>query len=112
VPDVILATIELPDLLPVVGMGCLIQASVCRPKRDLRAESNAKEISDGLPFLGEFIKCRSSKQNLIQTFSEYELHRLLINKLKIKGMNAIFRLVTRNRDSWSLYNFNTYSLNS
>lgn len=53
VPDVILATVELPDDLPVVGIGCLIQASVCRPKRDLRSESNAKEISDGLPFLGE-----------------------------------------------------------
>lgn len=53
VPDVILATIELPEDLPVVGIGCLIQASVCRPKRDLRSESNAKEISDGLPFLGE-----------------------------------------------------------
>lgn len=52
VPDVILATIELPDGLPVIGIGCLIQASVCRPKRDLRSESNAKEISDGLPFLG------------------------------------------------------------
>lgn len=53
VPDVILATIELPEDLPVVGIGCLIQASVCRPKRDLRSESNAKEISDGLPFLGK-----------------------------------------------------------
>lgn len=74
VPDVILATIELPDDLQTVGVGTLIQASVCRPKRDLRSESNAKEISDGLPFL------------------EYELHRLLINKLKVKGMNAIFRL--------------------
>lgn len=52
-PDVILATIELPEDLPVVGIGCLLQASVCRPKRDLRSESNAKEISDGLPFLGE-----------------------------------------------------------
>jgi len=54
VPDVILATIELPDNLQVVGTGCLIQATVCRPKRDLRSESNAKEISDGLPFLGNF----------------------------------------------------------
>ena len=64
----------MPEGLQVTGRGCLIQASVCRPKRDLRSESNAKEISDGLPFL------------------EYELHRLLINKLKVKGMNAIFGL--------------------
>ena len=55
VPDVILATIELPDDLPIVGTGTLIQASVCRPKRDLRSESNAKEISDGLPFLGKIL---------------------------------------------------------
>lgn len=73
-PDIILATIEIPDGLGVIGTGCLITANVCRPKRDLRSESNAKEISDGLPFL------------------EYELHRLLINKLKVKGMNAVFGL--------------------
>jgi hypothetical protein len=54
VPDVILATIELPegDGMSVVGTGTLIQATVCRPKRDLRSETNAKEISDALPFLG------------------------------------------------------------
>jgi hypothetical protein len=112
VPDVLLATIELPDSLAVVGTGCLIQATVCRPKRDLRSESNAKEISDGLPFLGNFhfiIQLITSLINIssIKSFSflfsdcilfphytheEYELHRLLINKLKVKGMNAIFRL--------------------
>lgn len=55
VPDVILATIELPesDGPSVIGTGTLIQATVCRPKRDLRSESNAKEISDALPFLGK-----------------------------------------------------------
>jgi hypothetical protein len=76
VPDVLLATIEMPETLQVTGRGCLLQAHVCRPKRDLRSESNAKEISDGLPFL------------------EYELHKLLICKLKVKGMNAIFGLKT------------------
>lgn len=76
VPDVILATIEIPDNLQIIGRGCLLQAQVCRSKRDLRSELNAKEISDALPFL------------------EYELHRLLINKLKVKGMNAIFGLKT------------------
>lgn len=40
----------------------------------MRGELNAKEISDCLPFL------------------EYELHSLLLNKLKVKGMNAIFGL--------------------
>ncbi|KAK3931805.1 C2 domain-containing protein 5 [Frankliniella fusca] len=74
VPDVLLTTMEPPEGLPVTGRGCLVQAYVCRPKRDTKGELNAKEISDGLPFL------------------EYELHRMLLNKLKVKGMNAIFGL--------------------
>ncbi len=45
-----------------------------RLKRDLKGENNAKEISDALPFL------------------EYEIHKQLVNKLKVKGMNAIFGL--------------------
>ncbi|GAB0096729.1 C2 domain-containing protein [Sergentomyia squamirostris] len=74
VPNVFLATIEIPETLQITGRGCLVQAQVCRQKRDLKGESNAKEISDGLPFL------------------EYELYRVLINKMKVKGMNAIFGL--------------------
>ena len=74
VPDVLLSTMEPPERIPVTGRGCLVQAYVCRPKRDTKGELNAKEISDGLPFL------------------EYELHRMLLNKLKVKGMNAIFGL--------------------
>lgn len=61
----------------MIGRGCFLQSHVCRPLKDTKGESNAKEISDGLPFL------------------EYELHRLLLNKLKIKGMNAIFGLKVR-----------------
>ncbi|XP_069698678.1 C2 domain-containing protein 5 isoform X2 [Periplaneta americana] len=74
VPDVLFTTIELPEAVATTGKGCFLQAYVCRPKRDCRGELNAKEISDGLPFL------------------EYELHRVLINKLKVKGMNSIFGL--------------------
>ncbi|XP_011298320.1 uncharacterized protein [Fopius arisanus] len=74
VPDVLFTTIELPDNIPTTGGGCFLQATVCKNKRDLRGELNAKEISDCLPFL------------------EYELHSLLLNKLKVKGMNAIFGL--------------------
>lgn len=77
VPDVLFTTIELPEGVSTTGKGCFLQAYVCRPKRDCRGELNAKEISDGLPFL------------------EYELHRLLINKLKVKGMNSIFGLKVR-----------------
>ncbi|XP_051159137.1 C2 domain-containing protein 5 [Leptopilina boulardi] len=74
VPDVLFTTIELPDNVPVTGRGCFVQAIVCKCKKDLRGELNAKEISDCLPFL------------------EYELHSLLLNKLKVKGMNSIFGL--------------------
>lgn len=74
VPDVLFTTIEVPANIPTTGRGCFIQATVCKSKKDLRGELNAKEISDCLPFL------------------EYELHSLLLNKLRIKGMNAIFGL--------------------
>ena len=60
--------------LGIAGRGCLLLAKVLRVKKDLKGESNAKEISDALPFI------------------EYELHRQLLNKLKVKGMNAIFGL--------------------
>lgn len=70
----LLSTIEIPDNLDIVGRGCLVHAQACRWKKDLKSEANAREISDGLPFL------------------EYDLQRLLVNKLKAKGMNAIFGL--------------------
>lgn len=72
VPEVLITTIEIPENLQIYGRGCLIHAQACRYKKDLKSESNAKEISDALPFL------------------EYDLQRLLVNKLKAKGMNAIF----------------------
>lgn len=77
VPDVLFTTLEPPAGMPITGRGCLIQARVARPKRDLKGELNAKEISDSLPFL------------------EYELHKQLMNKMKIKGMNALFGLRVR-----------------
>lgn len=73
----LITTIEVPEGTPCIGRGCFLQSYVSRPLRDLKGESNAKEISDGLPFL------------------EYELHRILINKLTVKGMNAIFGLKVR-----------------
>lgn len=77
VPDIILATIEMPEGIPITGRGCFLQSYVCRPKKDLKGELNAKEISESLPFL------------------EYELHRLLVNKMKVKAMNTIFGLKVR-----------------
>lgn len=77
VPEMLITTIEIPEGTPSIGRGCFLQAYVLRPLKDLKGESNAKEISDGLPFL------------------EYELHRILVNKLTVKGMNAIFGLKVR-----------------
>lgn len=74
VPDVLLLTIEPPEHLNIVSGGTLVQARVCRAKRDWRGESSAKEIGDALPFL------------------EYELHRQLLTKLKFKGLNCLFNL--------------------
>ncbi|CAH1785770.1 unnamed protein product [Owenia fusiformis] len=74
VPDVLFTTIEPPRELCVIGKGCLIQARICRVKKELKGETNAKEISDNLPFM------------------EYELHKQLLSKLKIKGMNLLFGL--------------------
>ncbi|KAM9312612.1 C2 domain-containing protein 5 [Gastrophryne carolinensis] len=74
VPDVLFTTIDLPADARVVGKGCLIQARLCRLKKKAQAESNATAISNLLPFM------------------EYELHTQLMNKLKLKGMNALFGL--------------------
>ncbi|XP_075711755.1 C2 domain-containing protein 5 isoform X4 [Rhinoderma darwinii] len=74
VPDVLFTTIDLPADTPIVGKGCLIQARLCRLKKKAQAEVNATVISNLLPFM------------------EYELHTQLMNKLKLKGMNALFGL--------------------
>lgn len=46
VPDILFMTIEPPPNMPITGTGCLIQARVCRSKRDSKGEQCAKEISD------------------------------------------------------------------
>ncbi|KAM5262367.1 C2 domain-containing protein 5 isoform 10-T10 [Ctenodactylus gundi] len=74
VPDVLFTTIDLPADAAVVGKGCLIQARLCRLKKKAQAEANATAISNLLPFM------------------EYEVHTQLVNKLKLKAMNALFGL--------------------
>ncbi|XP_054844033.1 C2 domain-containing protein 5 isoform X8 [Eublepharis macularius] len=74
VPDVLFTTVDLPADAMVVGKGCLIQARLCRLKKKAQAEANATAISNLLPFM------------------EYEVHTQLMNKLKLKGMNALFGL--------------------
>ncbi|XP_015725037.1 C2 domain-containing protein 5 isoform X10 [Coturnix japonica] len=74
VPDVLFTTIDLPVEAAVIGKGCLIQARLCRLKKKAQAEANATAISNLLPFM------------------EYEVHTQLMNKLKLRGMNALFGL--------------------
>ncbi|KFQ44640.1 C2 domain-containing protein 5, partial [Nestor notabilis] len=74
VPDVLFTTIDLPLEAIVIGKGCLIQARLCRLKKKAQAEANATSISNLLPFM------------------EYEVHTQLMNKLKLRGMNALFGL--------------------
>lgn len=74
VPDVIFSSTEPPAETPIIGRGCLLQARVCRTKKKEKGEANADIVSTILPFL------------------EYELHQQLLNKLKVKGMNALFGL--------------------
>ncbi|KAF7224536.1 C2 domain-containing protein 5 isoform X24 [Nothobranchius furzeri] len=74
VPDVLFTTIDLPAEAAVTGKGCLIQARLCRLKKKAQGEVNATAISNLLPFM------------------EYELHTQLMNKLKLRSMNALFGL--------------------
>nr|XP_020469526.1 C2 domain-containing protein 5 [Monopterus albus] len=74
VPDVLFTTIDLPPDAAVTGKGCLIQARLCRLKKKAQGEVNATAISNLLPFM------------------EYELHTQLMNKLKLRSMNALFGL--------------------
>ncbi len=54
--------------------GTLLRAVVTRPHKKCNGEISAKIISDYLPFM------------------EYELHRQLLGKLKLKGMNMLYGL--------------------
>ncbi|XP_048766244.1 C2 domain-containing protein 5-like isoform X2 [Ostrea edulis] len=75
VPDVLFTTIDPPPEIQTHGKGSFIQARVCRAKSKSKGgESNAREISDCLPFL------------------EYELHSQLMNKLRLCGMNGLYGL--------------------
>lgn len=74
VPEIMLGTIEPPPELEIIGQPCFVEAHVCRPKKRKEGESNAGIVSDAVPFI------------------EYDIHRQLMYKLKIQGMNAIFGL--------------------
>ena len=74
----LLTTIEPPQALPLHGGGTLVEARVCRPLHSRKSKNNpeadAVVVSEQIPFL------------------EYDLHRQLLLKLKVLGMNAAFGL--------------------
>ncbi|KAF8930415.1 hypothetical protein EDD21DRAFT_400873 [Dissophora ornata] len=74
VPEILLSTVEPPAELGVIGQSVFVEAHVCRAKKRKDGESNATIVSDAIPFV------------------EYDLHRQLMYKLKIHGLNAIFGL--------------------
>lgn len=75
VPDLILATIDPPPELESAGETCLVEAFVLRPLKKRREnEITASAISSAMPFV------------------EYDLHRQLLYKLRLRGYNAIFGL--------------------
>ncbi|BHF57736.1 C2 domain-containing protein 5 [Sparganum proliferum] len=74
VPEFIFSSTEFPSDFPINGRPALIQAGLCRSKKEDKGESAAREVSELLPFI------------------EYELHYRLLQKLKLRGMNAIFGL--------------------
>ncbi|CAG4988460.1 unnamed protein product [Colias eurytheme] len=78
VPTVLLATCSKPNRLTSHGKAVTLTAVAGRIRRaPPAAEPGARDISDQLPFL------------------EYELHKLLLAKLRMQGANAIFSLQTQ-----------------
>ena len=41
-----MTTIEPPDEFAITGRGCLIQARICRPKKEAKGESNATIVCE------------------------------------------------------------------
>ncbi|KAF5401115.1 hypothetical protein PHET_05770 [Paragonimus heterotremus] len=91
VPGLLLSSIDFPVDFPITGRPSLIQARICRTKKEVKNEMAANELSELLPFM------------------EYELHYRLMQKLRVsfvfksdklanllpfqlRGMNALFGL--------------------
>ncbi|CAH0760852.1 unnamed protein product [Diatraea saccharalis] len=78
VPAVLLATCSKPNRLLSYPKAVTLTAVAARTRRaPPAAEPGARDISDQLPFL------------------EYELHKLLLAKLRMQGANALFNLQTQ-----------------
>eukprot|EP01119_Soliformovum_irregulare_P008163 TRINITY_DN2111_c0_g2_i2.p1 TRINITY_DN2111_c0_g2~~TRINITY_DN2111_c0_g2_i2.p1 ORF type:complete len:500 (+),score=134.10 TRINITY_DN2111_c0_g2_i2:1404-2903(+) len=74
VPETILTTIEPVAGLIVTGKATFLEARVCREKKKAQNEANAQLMNEALPFV------------------EYDLHRQIMCKLRVMGLNAAFGL--------------------
>jgi hypothetical protein len=93
VPDVLFLTIQPLPELQTNGDGCLLKAVVSRPRKKCSGELSAKIISDCLPFM-EYVLI-GLNIHLDEIFlhficvllilSRYEMHKQLLNKLKLNG---------------------------
>eukprot|EP00047_Mylnosiga_fluctuans_P022644 m.123782 g.123782 ORF g.123782 m.123782 type:complete len:930 (+) comp9335_c0_seq5:57-2846(+) len=73
VPEFLICTVEPPPDIIVHGTASLVQARVSRQRSKSRsAEDAAVVVGEGMPYL------------------EYALHSELINKMKLRGANALF----------------------
>lgn len=90
VPEMLLASIEPPSGLAVVGSGCFVQARVCRQRRKSTGDANATIISDALPFV-EYELYRQVRLIMSDAIIESLFsRRQLTVKMKVLGMNAMF----------------------
>ncbi|KNC50468.1 uncharacterized protein AMSG_00631 [Thecamonas trahens ATCC 50062] len=72
VPPVLLSSMEPPKGLPIVGEGTHLEVRVIRMRGKKHGKDDAEQLSELLPFV------------------LYDIHRQLLIKLKVKGMNAAF----------------------
>jgi hypothetical protein len=72
VPETILATTQPSPRVQIKGCGELLEARVYRKRKHANGEVDAVAVSEDLPFI------------------EFELHRQVMLKLRIFGMNAAF----------------------
>lgn len=73
-PEIIIAMMDPPEGISIVGAPKFIEVATSRSKLNLQHEKNALQINEHIFFI------------------EYQLHSQLINKMKFIGKNAIFAL--------------------
>lgn len=98
VPSILLSTLEPPSSVAIRGRGTLIQVRVLFNRKRLKGEENAIDFSKVSEWGQSWMRSRFlTVGSLLQQlpFLEYKLYTRLLNKVRIKGMNAVFSLSTQ-----------------